>query len=433
MLKHYDIVIAGAGIAGATLANKLGHSSFIKSGAKSILLLDKHSPNFTYLDKRPNHVWDLRTVALSQGNVEFLRESPKVWDTIKSYKKMGFASKMHIYDASSPNSNGITFENPDTIILENSVINKAVLENIPEKVDFETGFVIESVTCPEYDSETLQTPLVEIKNEATGDKISTNLLIGADGAQSQIRQLCGFKQIFDYDYNTRAICAQLKLPENVSHENTAWQRFLPYGPIALLPLTKGYFNLVWSCEKEMALRLLELDDEKFIEEVNFSLQADLKYLNELSSYHLPSSTGAASPLRPPNIESLIGKRASFPLVASANTVTKPRLALIGDAGHRVHPLAGQGLNMGLRDVRNLHESILNGWYIGADIGVDATVLNSYNINQAIDNIPIGVGGHTIAKLFSTDFSPVVAARNFGMSLLDNAGPIKSVVAEFAKK
>merc|ERR1712088_752585 len=263
-----------------------------------------------------------------------------------------------------PNSNGITFEDPETTIVENAVVNRAVLETLPGEgetaLDYRPGVEIETVTTPEYDPSTQQTPLVTIN-----DEFSTNLLIGADGADSQIRKSFGY--------------------------------------------------------------------EKFIEEVNFSLQEGLKYLNEVSSYHLPSSTGSKSPLRPPVIEGLVGKRASFPLSANANSVTKPRCILIGDAGHRVHPLAGQGLNMGLRDVRNLEESILNGWYCGSDVGVDTTVLNSYNFNQAVDNVPIGVGGHALAKIFSTDLPPVVAARNIGMSVLDNLGPIKSLVADFAKK
>jgi len=442
-MKHYDIIISGAGIAGATLANKLARSKFISSSAKSILLLDKTTPNFKNLSSNPNH-WDLRTVALSPGNVQYLKETENqdIWRSLERIAngKISKAQQMHVYDAGSPKSNGITFDNPNTTIVENMALNKAVLESLPGEVDFKKNYEIEVVNGPsevKYDESIQNTPLIEI-NEG---EFSTNLLIGADGANSQIKKLFNFKKIWEHNYNTRATCAQLKLPEGVSHNNTAWQRFLPYGPIALLPLTEGYFNLVWSAEKEMALRLAELSDEKFIEEVNFQLQADLKYLNSEEHFpasvfgHLPSSTGSESPLRPPVIESLAegSKRGSFPLIASASTVTKPRVVLIGDAGHRVHPLAGQGLNMGLRDVQHLEEAILHGWYRGADIGTDTDVLNKFNFNQAVDNIPVGIGVHAIEKIFKTDLPPVVAARNIGMSLIDNLGPVKNILADLARK
>lgn len=185
----------------------------------------------------------------------------------------------------------------------------------------------------------------------------------------------------------------------------------------------------------MALRLAELNDEKFIEEVNFTLQSNLKYNNELLQeyMHLPSSTKTGKPLRPPIIEKLVGKRASFPLTSSHNSIAKPRCVLIGDAGNKIHPLAGQGLNMGLRDVNSLNTSILHGWYCGADVGVDNTVLNSIRNDQFENNIPIGAGVHLIEKLFKSERPEIIAARNLGMSVLNNLKPIKDLVGDFARK
>merc|ERR1719461_1315704 len=156
----------------------------------------------------------------------------------------------------------------------------------------------------------------------------------------------------------------------------------------------------------MSLRLAELEDQQFLDEINRALQDSPKYQTGMQDFlnksglHIPSSTGLSTQqMRPPIIDSIASKRGSFPLSAMSSNVTKPRCFLLGDAGHRVHPLAGQGLNMGLRDVQHLENAILSGWQNGADIGVDT----------------------------------IVAARNIGMSLIDNFPPLKNLLADHARK
>lgn len=216
MLKHYDIIISGAGAAGASLANKLSHSKFVKNGYKTVLLLDKSKPKFTYLSNDPNQ-WELRTVAVSPGNVEFLQSMPKVWQQIENTNKIGQVKKMHVYDALAPSSNGITFNenyrsgdaqsssqpnhgqnhttetasqgNSIASIIETGVINRAVVETLPDNIETNFEYDIQKIEQFEYDSSLQLTPLVKINEE-----LSCNLLIGADGGNSFVRQEVGFKE-----------------------------------------------------------------------------------------------------------------------------------------------------------------------------------------------------------------------------------------------
>jgi ubiquinone biosynthesis monooxygenase Coq6 len=358
-----------------------------------------------------------------------IQDIPGVWNQIIDSDKVQNVDHMHVYDAGSSGSNGITFNDPNAVVVENSTIQKALLENMPGTVDVEFDCEISSIKVPvEYESAKIDTDLVELD-----DLFKTSLLIGADGANSQVKKAANMRTDFEHDYLTRATCAQLITDE--VDVNVAWQRFLPSGPIALLPLTNGHFNLIWSADNEMAKRLSQLSDDAFLAEINYVLNMKTAYEPEIMKHlpHLPSSTNSVKPLRPPQIVGLAGKRASFPIHAVAGQVVAPRVGLIGDAAHRVHPLAGQGLNMGLRDVKNIESCIKNGWYRGADIGVDDGVLRKYNYLQNLENVPIGAGLHLIDGVMKNSFQPVVAARNIGMSVVDNVPALKNFFSGLAKR
>jgi len=423
MMKHYDVIISGAGIAGASLAARLGSHHIGKS--KRILLLDTKKTSFNISDNPKQ--WDLRTVTISPGNKYMLQRIPGVYKQLLDHGKLGIVKKMHVYDAQSSSSNGITFDNPDALVVENAALNKALVDNMPSNVDTNYSEKIEKFHNFHFTKKTQTTPLAQLD-----EKYTAELLVGADGANSQVRRDTGIEQKWKKDYLTRATCAQLKTKE--STDCTAWQRFLPTGPIALLPLDDEHFNLVWSCTTEMANRLKELNDDNFVKEVNHALQAATPYEPELLKKlpHLPSSTRSLEPLRPPHIESIIGPRASFPIHAVAGDVTSSRVALIGDAAHRVHPLAGQGLNMGLRDVQNLESCILSAWSRGADIGVDDDVLPHYAKLQLVDNAPVTFTTNAMDALMKSTFQPIVAARNVGMSVVDNLPPVKELLEKYAK-
>ena len=163
----------------------------------------------------------------------------------------------------------------------------------------------------------------------SGATFKAGLVLGADGASSKVRELLGLKTD-KKDYGQRGLVAYVRTAE--SHRNTAWQRFLPTGPLAFLPFSDGRCSIVWTLPNDEAERLLQCDDESFCRELTRAFDARLGDVTEVS------------------------KRAAFPLQRQlSKEMLVGRVALIGDAAHAVHPLAGQGVNLGLRDVAALLE------------------------------------------------------------------------------
>ena len=224
--------------------------------------------------------------------------------------------------------------------------------------------------------------------------IRARLCIGADGVHSAVRALAGIRTV-DWDYRQDAIVATLDA--EFPHEDTAIQHFLPGGPFALLPLPENRLSLVWSDERGKIRELMALDDTAFETALNGRAGPELGWLT------------------------LAGPRASFPLgFMLARRFVAPRVALIGDAAHRVHPLAGQGLNLGLKDVAALAETIVETVRLGIDPGIQ-TELETYERWRRADTVQLAMLTDGLNRLFRPDIAPLRLIRNFGLGLVNNSG------------
>jgi 2-octaprenyl-6-methoxyphenol hydroxylase len=212
-----------------------------------------------------------------------------------------------------------------------------------------------------------------------------------------MRKAAGIKTI-GWSYDQSGIIATVKLEK--SHDGRAIQHFLPSGPFAILPLTENRVSLVWTEDGARAREIVALDDDEFLSEAKKRIGGRFGTLE------------------------LAGPRAAFPLdLHLARGFVADRVALVGDAAHGVHPLAGQGLNIGLRDVAALAEVAVESARLGLDLG-SATVLQRYERWRRFDSAFSAVTMDGLNRLFSNDSAPLRAIRSLGLGLVDRAPALK---------
>ncbi|MGE0613438.1 MAG: FAD-dependent monooxygenase [Hyphomicrobiales bacterium] len=240
---------------------------------------------------------------------------------------------------------------------------------------------------------------------AGGRQLSCALALAADGRRSRLRDIAGIRCV-GWSYPQAGIVATLA--HERPHEGTAVQHFLPAGPFAFLPLPGDRSSLVWSEDRDEARRVMALDDAAFLAEV---------------ARRFGGRFGALS---------LAGPRGSWPLdLHMARAFVAERVALAGDAAHGVHPLAGQGLNIGLRDVAALAQVVVEATRIGLDIGALA-VLERYERWRRFDSALSAFAMDGMNRLFSSDAAGLRMVRSFGLGLVDRAPALKRFfVAEAA--
>ncbi len=241
-------------------------------------------------------------------------------------------------------------------------------------------------------------------NLTGGGALSGSLIVAAEGRRSALRDAAGIKLI-GWDYGQTGIV--VTVAHERPHEGRAVQHFLPSGPFAILPLPGNRACITWSETAAEARRILALDDAGFLQEVEKRFGGKLGRL------------------------SLAGQRASWPLsMHLARSYVAPRLALIGDTAHGVHPIAGQGLNLGLRDVAALAEVIAEAMRVGLDPG-NAETLRQYERWRRFDSVTSTFAFDGLNRLFSNDWTLVRAARDFGLGVVDRLPFVKRLLVSEA--
>ncbi len=256
----------------------------------------------------------------------------------------------------------------------------------------------DAVTGVDYDATGVTASL------RSGAQVRGRVAFACDGRGSPTREAAGIKLI-KWDYNQVGIVTTVE--HERPHEGVAQEYFLPSGPFAILPMVGNRSSLVWTERADLAPAFLALDDNQFTDEI----------ANRFGDF-----LGEIKP---------VGPRWSYPLgFQLAKDYVRPRLALVGDAAHGVHPIAGQGLNLGLRDVAALAEVIVDTARLGLDIGA-ADVLKRYERWRRFDNTALALGMDALVHLFSNDITPLRVARDIGLGIVNELPPLRRLFMRHA--
>ncbi|WP_346948497.1 UbiH/UbiF/VisC/COQ6 family ubiquinone biosynthesis hydroxylase [Dyella sp.] len=383
-----DVAVVGGGMVGAAAALALARAGFATA------LIEAREPAPWSAEQEV----DLRVVGLAPSSIALLDELG-VWASIRDSRSSPYAH-MHVWDAESGAAIHFDAANEGRDLLGHIVENSLVQWRLWLALD---AAGVQRLCPAEVKGFEAQDDRIQL-DLADGQSIAARLLVAADGAGSPLRKLAGI-DTRGRDYAQRAVVAHVRTER--PHEGTAWQRFLPDGPLALLPLADGRSSIVWSLPDDEAKRVLALDDAAFLAE-----------LGTASDFRLGRIVGAT-------------KRAAFPLkLQLAETYQAERFVLLGDAAHAVHPLAGQGVNLGLRDVLELRDTLLAARAAHRDIAA-AHVLRRYARRRRSADTLDALGFDALARIYSWRASPLVAARGLGVRLVDQLSPLKRRLAEHA--
>lgn len=383
----FDVAIVGAGMVGSAAALALA-----RRGLRVALVEERAPPGWNAADDV-----DLRVVALAPSSVDLL-EQLDIWKKVRSARASAYR---HMYVWDSQNGAHIEFDAADTgaaelgWIVENRLIQHTLWTALQAQ-----------------DSVSLRCPARVVATEDEGEtrslrldddsRVVARLVVAADGSASPLRHLLDIGA-GGHVYDQHALVAHVRTER--AHEQTAWQRFLPGGTLALLPLADGRCSIVWSLPPQECRRLREIDEAAFLQELGCA-----------SDFRLGPVLATSA-------------RAEFPLrLLLADRYIAPRFALLGDAAHQVHPLAGQGVNLGLRDVAALVDAIAGD--ADRDLGA-ATALRRYERRRRSDNTISAWSMDGINRIFRSEFEPLVFARGIGLRAVNALGPLKQLLARHA--
>ena len=377
-----DILIAGGGFAGLALAIALRQGS---DRALSVALAD---PAMDRASRDP------RASAIAAA-ARRLFETIGVWPAIAAGAQP--ILDMVVTDSKVENAMRPTFltfdgeiapGEPFAHMIENGPMIEALLAKArAEGVDLRPAAVTRFAHDPARVTATL----------SDGGSLSARLLVAADGARSVIREQAGIA-VHGWDYDQAGIVTTIA--HEREHNGRAEEHFLPAGPFAILPLTRNRSSIVWTENKAEAARLVALPDAEFLAE-----------LEQRFGLHLGDLA-------------IAGPRRAFPLgLHVARSFIAERIALVGDAAHVIHPIAGQGLNMGLRDAAALAEAVIDSARLGIDVGAVST-LERYQRWRRFDTMAMGVATDGLNRLFSNNSDVLRLVRDMGLGLVDRMPNLK---------
>ncbi len=396
--QHFEVLVVGGGLAGLSMAAALA------SAGLSVAVVDREDPA-----KMVSAPYDGRSSALARGSQQML-EAIGIWpqmaaaaepilDIRVSDGKVGQAASslfLH-YDHQEVSDLGGPAA-PLGYIIENRETRRAFQAHLP-LLETLTAFAPNEVLELSRGTGAAQRVSARLKG---GQSLTAELVIAADGRNSLLRQEAGIRTT-NWDYPQCGIVGTVihELP----HEGVAHEHFLPAGPFALLPMTddeagRHRSSLVWTEGRDLTPHMLAL------EEADFCAELQRRFGDSLGALQMP------------------GKRWSYPLsLMHAERYSDRRLALIGDAAHAIHPISGQGFNLGLKDVAALAECIVDARRLGLDIG-SPQVLERYERWRRFDNLALIATTDGLNRLFSNDLPPVRLARDLGMAAVNRMPGLK---------
>ena len=383
---QHNIIIVGSGLVGMTLALLLSNLEF------KVTILDKNSK------KKLLEVKDSRTSAISQGSSRILEEI-SIWSKIN--KKVQPINDIKVSEGT--NKNNLTFmseslnEGPLGYIVDNTFLKKTFFKEV-----LKSNFVkfIGEVKIKDIKKKSNYATIISNKGN-----FRAPLIVGADGRYSRMRFLADIKSFF-FDYNQIAFV--FNIAHKLSHQSTALERFFPSGPLALLPMqnnNKKCSSVVWTVDSAIK--------EKLLDKKKFDNEFEKKYTNAFGQI-----TAVSKPVKY-NLN-----------VISCYEYFKERVVLIGDACQAIHPIAGQGLNLGLRDAYDLSTVISESLRLGLDIG-STYVLRDYSSKRLLDKKLLVQATHRLNQLFSNNSALIRLLRENGLKIFNKSSYLKKKSMMFA--
>nr|ELA9416802.1 2-octaprenyl-6-methoxyphenyl hydroxylase [Vibrio parahaemolyticus] len=379
-MKQYDVVIAGGAMAGATLALAIEHLS---QGALRVAVVE---PFKAQSDQHPG--FDSRSIALSYGTVNLLCHL-ELWSAIEPFSTP--IEHIHVSDRSHAGMTDITKHDVGVEALGYVVELADVGRVYQELLTHSTAIDLYCPDSAKHITRTQENVTIEL---ASGELLNAKLLVAADGAVSQCCQQIGL-ELSEHDFDQVAVIANIVTQE--PHQGRAFERFTENGPVALLPMSGNRMSLVWCLRPDEAQIVMELSESEFLER----LQQDFGW-----------RLGAMQK---------VGLRASYPLLLRHRKQNiSHRFAIVGNAAQTLHPIAGQGFNLGIRDVVTLAEELVKQ---GEDVGRYQGLIRFSQRREADRNETIWLTS-SLVHVFSNDLLAMRIGRNTALAAMDNLSIFK---------
>ncbi|MCG7967940.1 MAG: 2-octaprenyl-6-methoxyphenyl hydroxylase [Candidatus Thiodiazotropha taylori] len=387
MIVQQDILIVGGGMVGASLAHALSGHGYKIGVIEAWPLSSSSQPSY-----------DDRVIALSWGS-RLILQAMGVWHGIETVAQP--ILDIHISDRGHFGFTRLNHhqEGVDALgyVVTAKSLGNALLRELDQRQDVE-------LICPaQLKSFAVSGNGVEARIEQDGreKRINARLLVAADGGDSLVRRFLSIP-LKEKSYGQTAIIANLSCDRE--HQSVAYERFTDTGPLALLPMTDERLSMVWTAEDHQVAELMGLSDQAFLDRLQDRFGYRLGRLERL------------------------GKRVAYPLrLRQAAEQVRPRIALIGNAAHAIHPVTGQGFNLGLRDVAGLADLLVEAAKHSRDPG-DLELLNEYRQWRERDQNRVAAITDSLARLFANPFGPLRLMRNLGLVGLDLMPGLKHQVA-----
>ena len=385
MKPDYDILIIGGGMVGASLGIALGGSSLSVGVVESVPYGDTRQPSY-----------DDRTVALAYGSQRIF-SALGIWESLQAASGVTAIRRIHVSDRGH-----FGFTHLDArvagvealgYVVENRVLGAALNARLRATSEVE---LLQPATLKTADFAG-DCASVEIDHAGSVRKLTARLVVAADGGNSAVRTESGIA-VRRVDYRQTAVVTNVSAER--PHQGTAYERFTSDGPLALLPMSENRCSVVWSLPPERAEEVLALPDAIFLDRLqdSFGMRLGRFIMAGVRRSYVLALTRVVEPVR-------------------------PRLVLIGNAAHTLHPVAGQGFNLGLRDVAALAEVLAGARCRGEDLG-SVGVLRAYADWRRRDNLAVSRFTDGLVRLFSNSFAPLMIARNLGLVAVDLIPGIK---------
>ena len=388
MIEKFDVVIVGGGMVGSAVACSLGNSSL------KVAVIESTTPQAF----SPEQAHDLRVSALSIASKNIL-ETVGAWDGVVARRFCPF-KRMRVWETAGDTefcSDDINYPELGYIV-ENRITQLALLDRLQI---FDNIELICPSTITKINYAIGDDSLLELED---GRQLSTKVMVAADGGQSRVRQIVGLG-VTSWDYKQHALVIYIETA--YEQQDITWQRFLPSGPQAFLPLTGHYGSIVWYNSPDEVRRLKALSYEALKDELLNAFPDCLGQVNQVLGV------------------------ASFPLKRQhAQNYVKPGVVLVGDAAHMINPLAGQGVNIGLLDAAALGEVLVDAAKKGLALG-DLSVLKRYEQLRRNENLKMMTVMDVFYQVFSNEILPIKLIRNLGLGLAERLLPAKNKVMRSA--